>query len=132
MPEGFEERTKGKRLIIRGWAPQVLILDHKSVGAFVTHYGWNSTLEGVSAEVPMVTWPMFAEQFFNEKLVTEVMITGADVGSVQWRKIDSDGVKREEIARTIKRVMVSEEAELKLIRRWQDKLLKGEDLLTLD
>ncbi|PHU10447.1 Scopoletin glucosyltransferase [Capsicum chinense] len=59
----------------------------------------------------MVTWPMFAEQFFNEKSVTEVMRTGADVGSVQWRKIDSDGVKREEIARTIKRVMVSEEAE---------------------
>ncbi|PHT41781.1 Scopoletin glucosyltransferase [Capsicum baccatum] len=59
----------------------------------------------------MVTWPMFAEQFFKEKLVTEVMRIGAGVGSVQWKRIDSDGVKSEAIARAIKRVMVSEEAE---------------------
>ena len=48
----------------------MLIFDHEAVGGFVTHCGWNSTLEGVSAEVPMVTWTMGAEQFFNEKIVT--------------------------------------------------------------
>ncbi|XP_060168198.1 scopoletin glucosyltransferase [Lycium barbarum] len=111
LPEGFEERTKEKGLIIRGWAPQVLILDHESVGAFVTHCGWNSTLEGISAGVPMVTWPVFAEQFFNEKLVTQVMRTGAGVGSVQWKRSASEGVEKEAIAKAIKRVMVSEEAE---------------------
>lgn len=111
LPEGFEERTKEKGLVIRGWAPQVLILDHESVGAFVTHCGWNSTLEGVSAGVPMVTWPIFAEQFFNEKLVTDVLRTGAGVGSMQWKRSASEGVKREAIAKAIKRVMVSEEAE---------------------
>ncbi|XP_055815876.1 scopoletin glucosyltransferase-like [Solanum dulcamara] len=111
LPEGFEERTKGKGLIIRGWAPQVLILDHEAIGAFVSHCGWNSTLEGISAGVPMVTWPVFAEQFLNEKLVTEVMRTGAGVGSVQWKRTASEGVKREAIAKAIKRVMVSEEAE---------------------
>ncbi|CAN4112173.1 unnamed protein product [Withania somnifera] len=111
LPKGFEERTKGKGLIIRGWAPQVLILDHESVGAFVTHCGWNSTLEGISAGVPLVTWPVFAEQFLNEKLVTEIMRTGAAVGSVQWKRSASEGVKREAIANAIKRVMVSEEAE---------------------
>jgi UDP:flavonoid glycosyltransferase YjiC (YdhE family) len=72
LPQGFEKRMEGKGLIIRGWAPQVLILDHEAVGGFVTHCGWNSTLEGVTAGVPMVTWPMFAEQFFNEKLVNQV------------------------------------------------------------
>nr|UHH90530.1 UDP-glycosyltransferase [Nicotiana benthamiana] len=86
FPKGFEERTKEKGLIINGWAPQKQILDHKSVGAFVTHCGWNSTLEGISAGVPMVTWPLFAEQFFNEKLVTDVLKTGVDVGSMQWHK----------------------------------------------
>ncbi|KAM3377233.1 scopoletin glucosyltransferase [Capsicum galapagoense] len=111
MPEGFEERTRGKGLIIRGWAPQVLILDHESVGAFVTHCGWNSILEGVSAGVPFVTWPVFAEQFFNEKTVTDVMRTGAGVGSMQWRRSGSEGVKSEAIAKAIKRVMVSEEAD---------------------
>nr|GME03704.1 scopoletin glucosyltransferase-like [Ipomoea batatas] len=110
MPEGFEERTKGKGLIIRGWAPQVLILDHEAVGAFVTHCGWNSALEGVSAGVPMVTWPVFAEQFFNEKLMTDVLRTGIGVGSKEWRRSDSDGVKREAIAEAIKRVMIGEES----------------------
>nr|GMC78419.1 scopoletin glucosyltransferase-like [Ipomoea batatas] len=111
MPEGFEERTKGRGLIIRGWAPQVLILDHEAVGAFVTHCGWNSTLEGVSAGVPMVTWPVFAEQFVNEKLMTDILGTGTGVGSKEWKRVDSDGVKREAIAEAIKKVMMSEESE---------------------
>ncbi|XP_019165137.1 PREDICTED: scopoletin glucosyltransferase-like [Ipomoea nil] len=111
MPEGFEERTKGKGLIIRGWAPQVLILDHPAMGAFVTHCGWNSTLEGVCAGVPMVTWPVSAEQFMNEKLITDILRTGTGVGSKEWKREDSDGVKREAIAEAIKKVMNGEESE---------------------
>nr|GMC85455.1 scopoletin glucosyltransferase-like [Ipomoea batatas] len=111
MPERFEERTKGKGLIIRGWAPQVLILDHEAVGAFVTHCGWNSILEAVCAGVPMVTWPLFAEQFVNEKLMTDILQTGIGVGSKQWKILDNDGVKREAIAEAIKKVMISEESE---------------------
>ncbi|VFQ65782.1 unnamed protein product [Cuscuta campestris] len=111
MPEGFEERTKGKGLVIRGWAPQVLILDHGSVGAFVTHCGWNSTLEAVCAGVPMVTWPVFAEQFINEKLVTDILQTGVGVGSKKWKRLGSEGVKREAVSETIKKVMVGEEAD---------------------
>ncbi|XP_019165282.1 PREDICTED: scopoletin glucosyltransferase-like [Ipomoea nil] len=111
MPEGFEERTKGKGLIIRGWAPQVVILDHPAVGAFVTHCGWNSTLEGVCGGVPMVTWPVFAEQFINEKLMTDILRTGTGVGSKEWKRLDSDGVKREAIAEAIKKVMIGEESE---------------------
>ncbi|XP_031125944.1 scopoletin glucosyltransferase-like [Ipomoea triloba] len=111
MPGGFEERTKGKGLIIRGWAPQVLILDHPAIGAFVTHCGWNSIQEGVCAGVPMVTWPLFAEQFVNEKLMTDILQTGIGVGSKEWKLSDNDGVKREAIAEAIKKVMISEESE---------------------
>ena len=71
---------KGKGLIIRGWAPQVLILDHEAVGGFMTHCGWNSTIESIAAGVPMVTWPLYAEQFCNEKLVKDVLKIGVDVG----------------------------------------------------
>nr|WOC29674.1 flavonoid O-glycosyltransferase UGT73A26 [Scutellaria baicalensis] len=110
LPQGFEERIKGKGLIIRGWAPQVMILDHPSIGAFVTHCGWNSTLEGICAGVPMVTWPVFAEQFYNEKLVTEVLKTGVSVGSKTWMRGASEGVGREAVAKAVEGIMAGEEA----------------------
>ncbi|KAI3921630.1 hypothetical protein MKW92_018829 [Papaver armeniacum] len=80
LPEGFEDRMEGKGLIIREWAPQVLILDHPAVGGFMTHCGWNSILEGLSAGVPMITWPMFAEQFHNENFIAQVLKIGIPVG----------------------------------------------------
>ncbi|CAN1773220.1 UDP-glucose flavonoid 3-O-glucosyltransferase 7 [Linum perenne] len=113
LPEGFEKRMEGKGLIIRGWAPQVLILDHKATGGFMTHCGWNSMLESVAAGVPMVTWPLQSEQFINEKLVTDVLRIGVGVGSDEWSRNERKViVGREDIERAINQVMaVGEEAE---------------------
>ncbi|KAK4437903.1 Scopoletin glucosyltransferase [Sesamum alatum] len=117
LPEGFKERTKGKGLmIINGWAPQLLILNHAAVGAFVTHCGWNSMLEAVAAGVPMVTWPLFAEQFYNEKLMTDVLKVGISVGNQKWSVEVHDGVKREEIAMALERIMSNVES-LEMRRR---------------
>ncbi|KAK9735221.1 hypothetical protein RND81_04G191700 [Saponaria officinalis] len=109
LPNGFEDRMKGKGLIIKGWAPQVLILDHEAVGGFITHCGWNSTLEGISCGVPMVTWPAFAEQFYIEKLVTEILKTGIAVGSKLWSRTVECSVKWEDIKEAVRRLMVGEE-----------------------
>ncbi|KAM6600254.1 hypothetical protein CsatA_019863 [Cannabis sativa] len=111
LPEGFEERMEGKGLIIRGWAPQVLILDHEAVGGFVTHCGWNSILEGVCAGLPMVAWPVSGEQFYNEKLVTQILGIGIGVGVNKWSRNEGDFVKSEKLENALRRVMKGEEAE---------------------
>ncbi|XP_047046519.1 flavonol 3-O-glucosyltransferase UGT89B1-like [Lolium rigidum] len=72
LPEGLEERARDRGRVVRGWAPQMEILRHAAVGAFVTHCGWNSTLEGVAAGVTLVTWPMKADQFIDARLVVDV------------------------------------------------------------
>lgn len=110
MPAGFEERISrtGKGLLIRGWAPQLLILEHTSVGGFLTHCGWNSTLEGVTAGVPMATFPVSAEQFSNEKLVTDVLGIGVKVGNMDWSSWNTEvkePVGREKILTAVRRVM---------------------------
>ncbi|KAG8647165.1 UDP-glycosyltransferase 73C1-like [Manihot esculenta] len=110
VEDGFEERTKGRGLIIRGWAPQVAILSHPAIGGFLTHCGWNSTLEGICAGAPMVTWPLFADQFFNERLVVDVLKIGVKVGTevtVGWGKEEKVGVlvRREAVTRAIDRLM---------------------------
>ncbi|PSS04624.1 UDP-glycosyltransferase [Actinidia chinensis var. chinensis] len=110
--ERFEERTGERGLVIRGWAPQVLILSHPAVGGFLTHCGWNSTLEGVCAGVPMITWPMFAEQFYNEKLVTQVLRIGVRVGvenGMVWGEEEKVLVKRERVKKAIEEVMMDGE-----------------------
>ncbi|POO01807.1 UDP-glucuronosyl/UDP-glucosyltransferase [Trema orientale] len=115
--ERFEDRTNGRGLVINGWAPQLLILSHPAIGGFLTHCGWNSTLEGIGAGVPLLTCPLFAEQFFNEKLVVEVLKTGVSVGveaAVTWGLEDKAGLvmKRDDVKKAIDEVMnKGEEAE---------------------
>ncbi|KAL9231038.1 hypothetical protein vseg_006309 [Gypsophila vaccaria] len=118
LPVGFEEKMRetGRGMIIRGWAPQVLILDHPAVGGFMTHCGWNSTIEGVSAGVGMVTWPLYAEQFYNEKLITQVLKIGVPAGVEEWNMWVDVGrklVKREKIEEAIRAVMGDEGVEMR-------------------
>ncbi|PPD90662.1 hypothetical protein GOBAR_DD12401 [Gossypium barbadense] len=98
-------RMEGKGLVIRGWAPQVLILENEAIGGFVTHCGWNSILESVTAGVPVITWPVAAEQFYNEKLSVEVLKIGVGVGARKWKRLVGDFVKSEAIEKAVKEIM---------------------------
>ncbi|XP_004492195.1 hydroquinone glucosyltransferase [Cicer arietinum] len=104
LPKGFIERTKGKGFVIVNWGPQTQILSHISVGGFLTHCGWNSVLESVVLGVPMIAWPLFAEQKLNAVLLCDGL-------KVAIRpKINENGlVEREEIVKVIKGVMLDGE-----------------------
>ncbi|TKY50572.1 Anthocyanidin 3-O-glucosyltransferase 5 [Spatholobus suberectus] len=108
LPEGFVERTGERGLVVRSWAPQVAILRHASTGAFLSHCGWNSTLESVAHGVPVIAWPLYAEQRMNGAMVEE------DVGVGVRVKVKGEGgvVGREEIERVVRMVMEGEEGKV--------------------
>ncbi|CAL5369819.1 unnamed protein product [Camellia sinensis] len=71
----FKERaaTRGRMV---GWAPQQKVLGHPSVACFLSHCGWNSTMEGLSNGIPLPCWPYFADQFFNQSYICDVWKVG--------------------------------------------------------
>lgn len=73
LPEGFEARMSenGMGLLVRKWAPQLEILSHRSTGAFLSHCGWNSSLESLSRGVPVIGWPLMADQLYNSTMLEE-------------------------------------------------------------
>lgn len=104
LPNGFVERTKEKGLVVPYWAPQAKVLNHGSTGGFLTHCGWNSVLESVVNGVPLVAWPLYAEQKMNAVLVSE------EVKVAMRPKVSENGlVERDEIANVVKRLMEGEE-----------------------
>lgn len=93
MPEGFLERTKDRGLVIKSWAPQVDVLGHRATGAFVTHCGWNSVLEAVVAGVPMLCWPLEAEQKMNKVCMTEDMGVAVELDGYRAGFVKADEVE---------------------------------------
>ncbi|PKI41052.1 hypothetical protein CRG98_038580 [Punica granatum] len=111
LPEGFLERTAGQGKVI-GWAPQVEVLAHPAVGGFVSHCGWNSTLESIWFGVPVAAWPMYAEQHFNAYALVEELGVAVEI-RMDYRKGDEVTVTAEEIERGIRRLMETEREDKK-------------------
>lgn len=95
LPSGFEERlmNKGKRgILVKNWAPQMEILSHKAIAVFLSHCGWNSIMESLGQGVPVIGWPLAAEQAYNSKMLMEEMgvsleLTTGVSGSVSAEKV---------------------------------------------
>ncbi|KAI4352485.1 hypothetical protein L6164_006734 [Bauhinia variegata] len=71
----FEDRVSPRGKIV-DWAPQQKVLSHRSIACFLSHCGWNSTMEGVTNGVPFLCWPYFADQFLNETYICDIWKVG--------------------------------------------------------
>nr|UHH90535.1 UDP-glycosyltransferase [Nicotiana benthamiana] len=120
LPEGFFKRTSGRGKVI-GWAPQVAVLSHRSIGGFITHCGWNSVLESLWFGVPMATWPMYAEQQVNafELVVDLEMATNI---KIEYRSESPVLVTAEEIERGIRRLILDSAEEKNGIRKKMEEM----------
>ncbi|KAK8568341.1 hypothetical protein V6N13_106264 [Hibiscus sabdariffa] len=95
LPPEFIEETK-ERSLMASWIPQEQVLNHPAIAGFLTHSGWNSTIESVSSGVPMISWPFFAEQQTNCRFACNEWGVGME--------IDSD-VKRDEVEKLVRELM---------------------------
>lgn len=106
LPEEFLDRSAKIGKVIK-WAPQVEILGHKAIGGFVSHCGWNSTLESILSGVPIATWPLYGEQQFNAfEMVIELGLA-VEIKMDYRKDLSKDGiiVSSEDIQRGLKLLM---------------------------
>ncbi|KAJ4715060.1 Glycosyltransferase [Melia azedarach] len=95
LPEEFFEEIKDRGMIAN-WCPQDKVLLHPSIGVFLTHCGWNSTMESVCGGVPVICWPFFGDQQTNCRYSCTTWGMGMEVNT---------DVKREDIAKLVKEMM---------------------------
>ncbi|KAK3224056.1 hypothetical protein Dsin_011081 [Dipteronia sinensis] len=105
LPDGFLNRTHNVGMVVPMWAPQAQILEHPSIGAFLSHCGWNSTLESITNGVPMIVWPLYAEQKMNATMVTEELGVSVRSKGLPTERI----VDRQEIEMMVRKVMLDKE-----------------------
>ncbi|VVB03292.1 unnamed protein product [Arabis nemorensis] len=118
LPSGFLETVDKDKSLVLKWSPQLQVLSNKAIGCFMTHCGWNSTMEALTLGVPMVAMPQWTDQPMNAKYIQDVWKVGVRVKTEK----ESGIAKREEIEFSIKEVMEGEESKemKKNAKKWRD------------
>ncbi|KAL9451035.1 hypothetical protein AB3S75_012728 [Citrus x aurantiifolia] len=98
-PEGFQERVAARGQMI-SWAPQLRVLNHPSIACFLSHCGWNSTMEGVSNGIPFLCWPYFGDQFLNERYICDFWKVG-----LKFDRDEGGIITREEIKNKVDQLL---------------------------
>ena len=106
----LESKVGNRGLIIRGWAPQLLILSHPSTGGFLSHCGWNSTVEAIGRGVPFLVWPIRGDQYYDAKLVVSHLKIGYMISDYM-----SQMIKKEDIMKGIEKLMGDEDIKTRAV-----------------
>ncbi|XP_010452495.1 PREDICTED: UDP-glycosyltransferase 76C2 [Camelina sativa] len=101
LSEGLLRSLEEKGKIVK-WAPQQEVLAHRAIGGFLTHNGWNSTLESICEGVPMICLPGGWDQMLNSRFVSDVWNVGIHLEG----RID-----KKEIEKAVRMLMVESEGE---------------------
>ncbi|KAL9359330.1 hypothetical protein Peur_047453 [Populus x canadensis] len=111
LPPEFVSATK-ERGLFASWCSQEQVLSHPSIGGFLTHNGWNSTIESICGGVPMICWPFFAEQQTNCRYCCTEWGIGMEINS---------DVKRGEVESLVRELMGGEKGSemKKKTREWK-------------
>ncbi|XP_061365970.1 UDP-glycosyltransferase 83A1-like [Gastrolobium bilobum] len=119
----YPDEFNGSKGKIVGWSPQKKILNHPAIACFITHCGWNSTIEGVCGGIPLLCWPFFSDQFVNKSYICNVWKVGLGLDK------DENGlISKEEIGKKVELLLGDEEINarsLKLKEMIINNMVKG-------
>ncbi|KAL4196255.1 hypothetical protein AMTRI_Chr04g245200 [Amborella trichopoda] len=106
------EATK-KRVLILSWCNQMKVLSHHAIGGFLTHSGWNSTLESICNGMPMICWPFFCDQQRNCRYVCKEWGIGMEI---------NNDVKREDVGASVRELMDGEKGKKMQLKakKWKE------------
>ncbi|PON81568.1 UDP-glucuronosyl/UDP-glucosyltransferase [Trema orientale] len=120
LPDGIRERVGGRGVVHEGWIQQPQILEHPSVGCFVTHCGWGSLMEGLVNQCELVMIPRVGDQYYNARLLGQSLKVGIEV-----EKDEDDGLfTKESVCKAIRTVMEEDNESGREVRANHAKLRK--------